>query len=727
MNETKIIISADGKKAIQVTDEVTAAYKKLGAQSIAEINRQKAEVSHAYGLIKNSGIASAEEIKQAYAAKTRKIAELDKEMLSGQHSIFEKIKANWMAIAGTMGTIIGLGITIKSIYDQTIQSVANHGEEFYKMSQQTGISVENISGLTYAAEQAESSIEALVTGSKFFAKALTGMNEEGENTTQIFKAIGVTSRDPYTAILQTAEALSKMEDGAGKTTLTVKLFGRGAMELIPLLNQGSTGLKDLQGEAARLGIVFSDKAARAADEFNDNINRLKSSLSGLVKSIGNSVIPILNDLMEYMAGGENRTKLLSRYTELDTEIKSMESVRAWFKAHGLGFLVAEDNKILDARIKERDDLIKKLKGPLGSETQEKGKQNKPPVIPDKEAAARALEIQNKAVSNFYDNIMKEGEAAQEAIKKRDEERFKRETEYARFRFEMEDIFLEKGIVTEEELTAVFNQEVENRRKLLEIEKNDRIQAYNDSWQAMMNMANQVGGDMGAAMGSIGAGMKGISDVYAGEDPYSKELARRIEHYQQMEAATRDHKDREAIMNQEFEGLKIAQEEAAQKQKLSIASNSFGAMAGMSRMFYEASGKQSKTAFAAYKVLSIAQTTIDTYQAAVAAYKAMVGIPFVGPALAAAAAATAIGFGMAKIAQIKSMSATGVGGGGSAVPSAGGGYSYTQPTAPSWQKEGKETMRPLQVTLNIYGSVVDHDKFAREVVPSIQKAVQDGVR
>lgn len=49
-----------------------------------------------------------------------------------------------------------------------------------------------------------------------------------------------------------------------------------------------------------------------------------------------------------------------------------------------------------------------------------------------------------------------------------------------------------------------------------------------------------------------------------------------------------------------------------------------------------------------KVAATAQATIDTYQSAVSAYKAMSGIPIVGPALGAVAAAAAVAAGLANI-------------------------------------------------------------------------------
>jgi hypothetical protein len=55
--------------------------------------------------------------------------------------------------------------------------------------------------------------------------------------------------------------------------------------------------------------------------------------------------------------------------------------------------------------------------------------------------------------------------------------------------------------------------------------------------------------------------------------------------------------------------------------------------------------------AAGKAVAIAQTTIATYQSATAAYKSLVGIPIVGPALAAAASGVAVASGLMNVNKI----------------------------------------------------------------------------
>ena len=74
-----------------------------------------------------------------------------------------------------------------------------------------------------------------------------------------------------------------------------------------------------------------------------------------------------------------------------------------------------------------------------------------------------------------------------------------------------------------------------------------------------------------------------------------------------------------------------------------------------------------------KAAAIAQTTIDTYSSATAAYKSVVGIPIVGPVLAPVAAGVAVAAGLASIKKIVATKTPGN-------KSAGGAPSISIPTA-----------------------------------------------
>lgn len=75
--------------------------------------------------------------------------------------------------------------------------------------------------------------------------------------------------------------------------------------------------------------------------------------------------------------------------------------------------------------------------------------------------------------------------------------------------------------------------------------------------------------------------------------------------------------------------------------------------GMWNNLISLSGSSNKKIAAIGKAAAIAQATMDTYAAATASYKALAGIPIIGPALGAAAAAAAIAAGLANISHITS--------------------------------------------------------------------------
>jgi hypothetical protein len=110
------------------------------------------------------------------------------------------------------------------------------------------------------------------------------------------------------------------------------------------------------------------------------------------------------------------------------------------------------------------------------------------------------------------------------------------------------------------------------------------------------------------------------------------------------------------------------DELTAQSKLDLASNAF---ADLATIF----GEESK----AGKLAAIAQTTIETYKGATAAYASLAGIPIVGPALGAVAAGAAVAAGIANVKKIQSTGPS-ISGGSTSVGS-------TTPQPPSFNVVG----------------------------------------
>lgn len=113
---------------------------------------------------------------------------------------------------------------------------------------------------------------------------------------------------------------------------------------------------------------------------------------------------------------------------------------------------------------------------------------------------------------------------------------------------------------------------------------------------------------------------------------------------ELEAAEATGANRELI-EKKYAKMREDIEATVLNNKLNLASSTFGSLATIM-------GKES----AAGKAMAIAQTTIDTYQSATAAYKAMAGIGIVGPVLGGIAAGAAVVSGLANVKKIASTKA-----------------------------------------------------------------------
>lgn len=185
------------------------------------------------------------------------------------------------------------------------KSTANFGEEALKGAQKAGQTVETFTALSYAARLADLDTQQLITGLKSLSQNMVEAAQRTGDGGAIFARLGVSAVDAANqlrpteqVLLDLAEVFAKSADGAGKTEAAVKLFGKAGVDLIPFLNQGRDGIKELMAEAQRLGLVLSKEDAEAASKFNDELKKMTFQAQGLAHSIANPLLPQLTELLK---------------------------------------------------------------------------------------------------------------------------------------------------------------------------------------------------------------------------------------------------------------------------------------------------------------------------------------------------------------------------------------------------------------------------------------------
>lgn len=252
-------------------------------------------------------------------------------------------------IAGASIAALGVGITA------LVMPVARVGDEFFKLSQKTGVSVEALTALDYAAKLSDVSTEGLTKALQKLSVAMFDSQVNGEEGSAALKALGVSATDVHGQIrptervlLDLADKFSIMPDGADKAALAVKLFGKEGLAIVPFLNQGREGITALMEEAQRLGLVMSEDVARASEVFNDNLTRLSAIFEGVQRQIGAAVIPVLADFTEQVILAQGETGSFSN--ELQRITSNRVATLAFLESVASGLAFIAESAVLAKRV-----------------------------------------------------------------------------------------------------------------------------------------------------------------------------------------------------------------------------------------------------------------------------------------------------------------------------------------------------------------------------------------
>ena len=216
-------------------------------------------------------------------------------------SQLDKFGAQFSSFAKKLA--IGAAAT-KFVYD--IKGMIDAADQLGKSSQKFGVPVESLSALKYAADLADVSFESLSKGLGKLSKAMfEGAVNPGGDVAKVFKAIGVSVTDANGQVRSTedtfkdiAAKFANMEDGAAKTALAIKIFGKSGADLIPLLNQGRTGIQAMTEEAKKLGIIISTETAAKAEQFNDTLKKINASADATKLAFARDLLPVLQRLAD---------------------------------------------------------------------------------------------------------------------------------------------------------------------------------------------------------------------------------------------------------------------------------------------------------------------------------------------------------------------------------------------------------------------------------------------
>lgn len=185
------------------------------------------------------------------------------------------------------------------------KAFAEAGDALDKMSQRTGIAVESLSALKYAAGQSGTSIEQIEDAIKDMSKNLVDAQAGSQGLVDTLNQLGLSASSmggmgAEKQFLAITDALSKVPDVGKRATLAMSLFGEGGRQLLPMLAGGSAGIEAMMAKAKELGLVMSEEDAKAAAKLQDEIGKLSGAFEALKNTVGAAVAKDLTDFLNYL-------------------------------------------------------------------------------------------------------------------------------------------------------------------------------------------------------------------------------------------------------------------------------------------------------------------------------------------------------------------------------------------------------------------------------------------
>ena len=307
---------ANAAESFGENDKRTQAWQVQLNNAQASLNDMEREVANNEETIKD--LSSAEDTAEK---ETKEMSEQIEK--SGKHAEdakgkFEKFKdtvakvakATAAAVTAIAGAAVACGKELWNLANET----AEYGDQIEKNSQKVGLSFEAYQKWDYAMKISGTDMASCTNGLKTLTNKFDDALNGSKSATESFERLGISvsdlkgkSREEVFATV--VKSLQNVKDETDKAALANDMFGKSGQNLIPLFNLTEEELAGLMQEAEDYGMVMDDSAVKASAAFEDSLNKMKSTFTGLKNNIMGQMLPsltlVMDGLSDLMAGNEN--------------------------------------------------------------------------------------------------------------------------------------------------------------------------------------------------------------------------------------------------------------------------------------------------------------------------------------------------------------------------------------------------------------------------------------
>jgi hypothetical protein len=189
-------------------------------------------------------------------------------------SSFSKIQNIAKTAGGQLAGALGIGVSVGAVvgFGKEVLALADN---LQNLSDQTGLSVQLLSGFKSPLEEAGTSMDAFAKGVFNLQKNLGNVDADSDKVAQSIKRLGLNLNDlrnssPDEFIKKVTDALGNIENPVERNTILFNLLGKSAKELGPALSQLAGRFDELRAKG------LSAEDVKTLDDVGDALTRLKN-------------------------------------------------------------------------------------------------------------------------------------------------------------------------------------------------------------------------------------------------------------------------------------------------------------------------------------------------------------------------------------------------------------------------------------------------------------------
>ncbi len=221
----------------------------------------------------------------------------DRALVRGLRSAQRRLAAFGAAVRGMGAGFAALGAGLVAPLALAARSFAQTGSRLTDLAARTGLSVEALSELEFAAQQSGGTLDNVEARVRVMQRTIAAAAVGSDTAATALARLGtsaavLSSLSPEEQFDALATALRGIADPTTRAAAAMAVFGRSGTALLPMI----ADMAALRAEARRLGVVLSTKQAKAADDLGDAYDRVRASVRGVGNAIGQALAPILTTL-----------------------------------------------------------------------------------------------------------------------------------------------------------------------------------------------------------------------------------------------------------------------------------------------------------------------------------------------------------------------------------------------------------------------------------------------